>query len=255
MKPVEVHLIDYTGKGDPNPDAAAELLLYTKSTRLEQSEDTMAKIKAMTHEEKMKELDYMAMTVPSSWEFVHYSFQIRNVTRAFTHQLVRTRTGSYAQQAMRIADMSGFSYAIPPRLKGEGKEEQRSIYSRTMEGIRSGYADLVHAGEEIEDARGVLPTNIHTNIIAGFNLRALSDLVMKRQGMRVQDEYRTVLEGMVEEVLAVHPWASKFMFPPEMKNIKEVEAFIEECLELGNIDKPRSLQLHKNLDKLRKGDS
>ena len=96
---MEVRLINYTKD-------AVDTLLYTKSTRLELGKETENKIKAMSEEEKMAELDYMSKTVPSSWEFVDYIFEIRGVSRAFTHQFVRTRTGSYAQQTMRILILS-----------------------------------------------------------------------------------------------------------------------------------------------------
>ena len=96
---MEVRLINYTKD-------AVDTLLYTKSTRLELGKETENKIKAMSEEEKMAELDYMSKTVPSSWEFVDYIFEIRGVSRAFTHQFVRTRTGSYAQQTMRMLILS-----------------------------------------------------------------------------------------------------------------------------------------------------
>jgi len=248
MKPVEVKLVNYT-------QDAMDTLIYTKSTRLEQGEETRNKIAAMTKEEKAHEITYMANTVPSSWEFVNYVFEIRNVTRAFTHQLVRTRTGSYAQQAMRIANMKKFSYRIPQRLKEPGMDDMLEEYQAGMQEIQYRYDVMVAAGVNIEDARGLLPTNIHTNIIAQFNLRAFSDLVKKRQGMRVQGEYRQVLDGMLECVLGVHPWAEKFIMPKANSNIKELEAFIENMLVVGKIDKAQSLTLHKNLDKIRQGGS
>lgn len=112
MKP-QVNLISYTGHGNPDPHYAARLLVYTKNTRLTQGEDTRNKVAAMGLEELTEELEYISKTIRSSWEFIDYTFEILNVTRAFTHQLVRTRTGSYAQQAQRVADMSEFETRVP----------------------------------------------------------------------------------------------------------------------------------------------
>jgi thymidylate synthase ThyX len=53
----------------------------------------------------------------------------------------------------------------------------------------------------IEDARGVLPTNIHTNIVAKFDLRTLADTMRKRASTRTQGEYRDVMDGMKDAVL------------------------------------------------------
>lgn len=75
---MEVRLINYTKD-------AVDTLLYTKSTRLELGKETENKIKAMSEEEKMAELDYMSKTVPSSWEFVDYIFEIRGVSLSLIH--------------------------------------------------------------------------------------------------------------------------------------------------------------------------
>src|SRR4051812_1582937 len=106
--PMKVSIIDHTGAGSGDPYYAAKLLIYTKNTRLTQGEDTRAKVAAMSEQAILADLDYIAKTIRSSWEFVDYTFEITGVTRAFTHQFVRTRTGSYAQQAQRVADMSMF---------------------------------------------------------------------------------------------------------------------------------------------------
>ena len=110
---MKVTLIEYTGKGR-SPRAAAELMVFTKSTRLKMNPGLLQNIKAMTDDEINAELDYMAKTIPSSWEMVDYTFLIEGVTRAFTHQFVRTRNGSYARQTMRILHVSGFSWSTGP---------------------------------------------------------------------------------------------------------------------------------------------
>ena len=88
---MKVKLINYT-------DDAKNLLLFTKNTRLMNVENAYDAIKKWPDEKKQGELDYMLRTIKSSWEFVEYTFDIRDVTRAFTHQFVRTRQASYAQQ-------------------------------------------------------------------------------------------------------------------------------------------------------------
>src|SRR5580693_6573241 len=100
---MKVTLIDGTGFGSPNPSRyAANMITYTRSTRLNMSPGLLAEIQAKEDYEVLKELELAAGTIPSSWEFVQFTFIIEGVTRAFTHQLVRTRHASYAQQAMRI---------------------------------------------------------------------------------------------------------------------------------------------------------
>jgi flavin-dependent thymidylate synthase len=235
-----VTLIDYTQN-------AVEKLIYTKNTRVTLGKDTRNKVVNMTDEEKQHELEYIARTVPSSWEFVTYTFEIIGVTRAFTHQLVRTRTGSYAQQAQRVNKMENFTYETGPTISDN--KQRKLVYDHCMADIQRAYSWLVDDGAAVQDARGVLPTNIHTNIIAQYNLRALSDLVRKRWTARVQDEYRSVVVAMVEQVLIVHPWAEKFLFSDKVAILKELENLIS----LEIIDREDTkLQAYKLIDLLRK---
>ena len=70
-------------------------------------------------------------------------------------------------------------------------------------------------GINAEDARGVLPTNIHTNIVAKFTLRTLHEMAKSRLSPRAQGEYQEVFKLMVEEVVKKHPWAEPFLTPTE----------------------------------------
>ena len=78
---------------------AVNLLLFTKNTRLMNDDDSYSKIIDWSDEKKQSELDYMLNTIRSSWEFIDYTFDVRDVSRGFTHQFVRTRQASYAQQS------------------------------------------------------------------------------------------------------------------------------------------------------------
>jgi thymidylate synthase (FAD) len=204
-----VDLIDYTGCGTPDPSRhAANLLVFTKQTRLEMRPGLLSEIAQWPLSRIYDELDYMANTIPSSWEFVTYTFLINNVTRAFTHQFVRTRTGSYAQQTMRVLNVDGWSYGTGPTIEGDLLLEAK--YQDAMTVVDAAYRELIKDGAAIEDARGVLPTNIHTNIVAKFDLRSLADTARKRASGRTQGEYRQVMNAMLEAVLQVHPWAGLF---------------------------------------------
>jgi flavin-dependent thymidylate synthase len=238
---MKVILIDYT-------QDAVNKLLYTKATRLTQGEETRRRIETMTDEEKEAELLYMAQTVPSSWEFVNYTFEILGVTRAFTHQLVRTRTGSYAQQAMRINKMENFGYTTGITI--QSNPEAMHIYTNCMARIQNAYDQLIGLGIPAEDARGLLPTNIHTNIIAQFNLRSLSDLIKKRTAPRVQVEYRTVALMMADAVLMVHPWAKTFLVSDKLAIIKDLERMMDQWIPEQHQD--IRIKAYKLLDLLKK---
>lgn len=242
---MKVQLIDYTGIGTGDPERyAMNLLAFTKSTRLD-LRTAMDFVTSMSDLEIRKEIDYISKTVPSSWEFVHYTFLISGVTRAFTHQLVRTRTASYAQQAMRVADMSGFDYLTGPTIASDGV--LTALYEREMKDINDTYTELVNMGARAEDARGILPTNILTNICMSINLRALTDLIRKRSSSRVQGEYRDVVEKLRSSVLEVHPFASSFID----NDFDKVAEALETSLGHLGLTESRRVELVKLIDQMK----
>lgn len=226
---------------------AENILLFTKATRLTMSPGLLDEIRAKTHEEKMAELEYMANTIPSSWEFVDYVFLVEGVSRAYTHQQVRTRAASYAQQTMRVLEMGAYDYIYTDRNKES--PQAMAIIQATNEVIRNAYNQLLECGQAAEDARGILPTNISTNIVCKFNLRTFVDLAKARTGGRTQSEYQKVVNAMVDEVLRVHPWAEKFLFQQGRDYFAEIEAFAQREYG-GNLLKKG--ELLKIVDKMRK---
>jgi flavin-dependent thymidylate synthase len=200
---MKVTLINYT------PDAL-ETLLFTKSTRLKMSTTGIEEIKAWPAEKKQAELDYMLGTIQSSWEFVDYIFLIEGVTRAFTHQLVRHRAGtSFAQQAQRAVDMRDFEYITTGKLK-DGPLGAIA-YHRAMSDIKDAYDEMMEYGVPAQDARGVLPTNIATNICFKANLRTIHDMGLKRMCVKAQGEFQDVFRALKEEIVKVHPWAEQMI--------------------------------------------
>jgi thymidylate synthase ThyX len=111
---------------------ALNLLLKTKNTRLAHNSDPAT----WSEEERQEHLAYMRDTIKSSWEFVDYVFRIEGVTRAFTHQLVRTRTGSYAQEAMRVIDASQHEVMEPPLVAED--PIAHALWNATVNAIKDG---------------------------------------------------------------------------------------------------------------------
>ena len=235
---MKVTLINCT----PNP---VETLIFTKQTRLNMGAARWDEVMALSYEEKMNEIAYMADSIPSSWEFVDFIFAIEGVSRGFTHQFVRTRTNSYAQQSMRVTDMGGFQFTTGPGIQESAG--LRLEYSGAMQAISSMYNKLLEMGAPIEDARGILPTNIATNIVAKINLRTLSDMARSRTGGRTQSEYRDVMDEMINCVLDDHHWTGHFLFPKGRKFFDEVEMYARS---MPNAEAKGRLM--KIIDKMRK---
>lgn len=236
---MKVTLIDYNQN-------AVDKLIFCKNTRLEMSALLLEDVANMSEEKKAEELNYISNTIKSSWEFLDYTFMIEGVTRAFTHQFVRNRQGSYAQQTMRILNVSGFTYSTGDTINSS--IINKALYEGAMGTIQKAYDELIANGASIEDARGILPTNIHTNIVVKYNLRTLSEILASRSSPRTQGEFREVIDLMYEELIKVHPWLHMFLHNERYIAAKELDGHIRSDYE--GTDK--YMHLLKLVDKLRK---
>jgi hypothetical protein len=189
---MNVKLISFT----PN---ALELLVGTKTTRLrgKRAED-------MSKEELYDHFAYMLDTIRSPFDFVDYIFEIEGVSKNFTHQLVRTRTGAYQQESSRANEVTE---VVNPYEEGP-------LFEMFADGIADAiahYQELLASGAQLQDARGILPSNMATVIKAKFNLRTMSDMSRVRLCRRTQGEYQNAFRMMRERVLAEHPWAEPLL--------------------------------------------
>lgn len=264
---MKVSLIDFTGKGldedhgSPTSAAhyAAAVLAFTKGTRLQMTAGGLEDFLNKTYGDLIHELEYMANTIPSSWEFVDMTFMVEGVTRAFTHQFVRSRHWSFAQQTMRVLNVSdgpGWTYLNGPTVSGQkadpnitGADLRKAIYDEAMQDTATAYKSLIANGAAVEDARGVLPTNILTNIVGKCNLRGFVELTRKRRSVRTQGEYRDVLDAMHAAVEEVYPWINLFTDRTADKAIQDLEDFLQRIK--GRIQNDEFTDMVKRLDQLR----
>ena len=248
-KEMKVTLVDYTGLGAANAGQwAAAQLIFAKKTRLEMKPSLLREIYEDWSPLKVRrELEAIAKTIPSSWEFVRYTAFIGGVSRAFTHQLVRTRTASYAQQSLRVVDVSeGFEYATGPTVESAAAQV-KAVYHHQMDMIGDAYKELIEEGVSPEDARGLLPTNIKTNIVMSLNLRTLVEMFRSRSSPRVQDEYRDFIGLLSSRVIEIHPWAEIFIRRGKLNVVKDLEGIFKEHIK----DEDARVSAWRAIDELR----
>ncbi len=124
----------------------------------------------------------------SCLEFAIATFRIKG-SRAFTHQLVRHRLASYAQESQRYVKVTdGHSYVIPPEIADRPEARQR--YFEAVEECRSCYHDLMSMGIRKEDARFILPNALKSTIIVGMNFRSWRHFLELRCDRHAQWEIR-----------------------------------------------------------------
>jgi len=170
---------------------------------------TLAEL-GVSREEMEKQISWIYNgNIQGAFEFINFIFLLEDVNRGTTHQLVRHRVGwSYSQQSQRAVNMSEFGYTLPPKVKDN--PEALEVYTGCMKDIQTAYNKLTGI-VPIEDARGVLPTNVYTNIMAVCTFRALLACAETRLCVKIQEEFQNVVKMMKEEVTKVDPFLGKLI--------------------------------------------
>lgn len=95
--------------------------------------------------------------------------------RGVSHELVRHRIASYAQESTRYCNYSKSKFQheltfISPCFWAEGSE-QFETWEKIMKAAESAYFELLSGGATPEQARSVLPSSLKTEIVVTMNLR------------------------------------------------------------------------------------
>ena len=122
------------------------------------------------------------------------TFRIKNVSRAFSHQLVRHRLASYTQKSQRYVNESEFDFVVPDSIKNnrEANSEAYYVFLYTMDYINNSYIKLKVLGVANEDARFVLPNACTTEIVVTANFREWRHIISLRTDKAAQWEIRRV---------------------------------------------------------------
>lgn len=134
-------------------------------------------------------------------EHACFTFSIDGVSRACSHQLVRSRIASFSQRSQRYVKEADFDYTTPASVEVAGSHA-KTIYRDTMDILNERYQELLKLGVPAEDARMILPNACVTQLIVTMNARELLHVFRHRCCERAQWEYRGVATEMLR--LAKH---------------------------------------------------
>ena len=131
-------------------------------------------------------------------EHASATFEIRGISRACSHQLVRHRLASYSQESQRYVDMARPEWALPPQMLDN--EEAMAVWTGFAEKVMDTYQALRALGLRKEDARFVLPSAAATRMLVTMNFRELLHFFRIRISRGAQWEVRDVGVRMLELV-------------------------------------------------------
>ena len=187
---MEVKLIGISPDPEKIP-AMAALLTHSQSTPKKLMDQPEKKYRAV-----LKEVLKLGHT--SVIEHTSFTFAISGVSRSLTHQLVRHRIASYAQQSQRYVNLTNPSFVVPPTIKKN--EKMKNAYEKTMQIIWDEYNKLLSMDIPAEDARYILPNATRTNIMVTMNARSLLNFFELRCCLHAQWEIRTLANKMLQLV-------------------------------------------------------
>lgn len=203
-KLMNAKLIGFTPNPEKLPAMAAKLThSKTKPEDLDKSSDKELK----TILEYVMKLGHTSVV-----EHTCFTFAISDVSRSLTHQLVRHRIASYAQQSQRYVNLNEPNYVIPPTIEKDKK--MKKAYEETMDVIWKQYNKLLEMNIPAEDSRYVLPNATCTNIVVTMNARSLINFFELRCCLHAQWEIRKLANKMLQEVKKVAPTIFKNAGPP-----------------------------------------
>ena len=126
--------------------------------------------------------------------FAHATFKVTGISRACSHQFVRSKHLDFLQRSQRYCSEKDVEFVYPDA-------GDPAIYDKIYSVSFGAYKKLLDAGVKKEDARFVLPEATCTELNVTGNLQAWLDFINLRSGKEAQWEIREVAIG-INNILA-----------------------------------------------------
>jgi thymidylate synthase (FAD) len=147
-------------------------------------------------------------------EHANFSFAFRNVSRVFTHELIRHRAGSaFSQESLRYVRLTDIGFRVAPAL--EPIRDQVIELVEKLEEFQLSAADQLGLDEEgvpfavkkeITSAlRRLAPDGLSTDILWTANVRTLRHVIEMRTALGAEEELRLVFDRVAEIVKGEAP--------------------------------------------------
>ena len=140
-------------------------------------------------------------------EHANISMIFQDVSRVFTHELVRHRAGmAYSQESLRYVRLDQLKFWLPQEIKEN--EELTNLYIETieyLEGVQKRLNQIVNLeGKDFSEKkkwtsrfRRLAPIGLATSILVTGNLRAWRHIINMRGGDGAEEEIKLVMDQVV----------------------------------------------------------
>ena len=143
-------------------------------------------------------------------KLTHWDVTVKFVTdRGISHEIVRHRPASYCQESTRYCNYAKDDFGkeitviIPPFLKY--KSEAWNVWVQAMRDAEDAYFKLLDIGLTSQEARGVLPHNLKTELIMTANLAEWKWFFELRTSSAAHPQIVEVAKPLLEEMNELIP--------------------------------------------------
>jgi hypothetical protein len=143
-------------------------------------------------------------------EDIRIAFGVYRVSRASTHQIVRSRRAAFHQQSMRAhyyGETPGFR--MPESVWASNLA--REAFLEAMVASHRAYAIACAAGVSYQDARYILPEGTVNYILCEYSLAEFINVYAYRACSMFQWEIVSIMRQMKEVLCETHPWLAKYI--------------------------------------------
>jgi thymidylate synthase ThyX len=138
-------------------------------------------------------------------------FEVSGVSRACTHQIVRTRKAAFHQQSMR-ASFYGYGPEVRvPESIWRLSDEARRLWFEAVEASRRAYVAACAEDASYQDARYILTEGTTNYILMEYPLREFINVYAYRGCSMFQWEIVAVMRAAREILVAQYPWLEPYI--------------------------------------------
>lgn len=187
---MQVELLDYT------EDSEYKIGLFSAEC-YDSKKDRESCIRRVKH---CKDSGHLA-----TLRFAYATFEVSDISRVCSHQLVRHAHLSYLQRSQRYVKESSVDY-IEPEALADTPEYYRNAWKKLQADAEALY--LAGVDQKLlkkEDARFILPQSCTTSMVVSGNFQAWLNFINLRADKHAQKEIRDVAIAINNKLSAIAP--------------------------------------------------
>ncbi|HEX5307889.1 MAG TPA: FAD-dependent thymidylate synthase [Solirubrobacteraceae bacterium] len=147
-------------------------------------------------------------------EHASFTFVLHDVSRAFTHELVRHRAGTaVSQESLRYVRLSDIGFRVPPALAPLRERvlnvveqlEELQVEAANKLGLDRDGVPFAVKKEVTSALRRLAPIGLSTDVVWSANLRTLRHVIELRTAPGAEEEMRLVFDRVAHTMQAETP--------------------------------------------------